>query len=157
MTIRTATIDDARPLAEVHVASWLAAYRGLVADEVLDAQSVDVRAGQWEEWLRKGETRTLVAGDVDGFVTFRETGEIAALYVAPDRVRRGIGTALLTAAHAALEAAGSHETSLWVLEDNASARAFYAVHGYLPDGARMVHEASGAHEIRLSRTRPPRG
>jgi GNAT superfamily N-acetyltransferase len=158
MTIRTATIDDARAIAEVHVASWLAAYRGLVPDDVLDAQSVDARAAQWDEWLRNGETRTLVAGGVDGFVTFWETsGEVAALYVAPDRGRRGIGSALIAAAHSALRAAGRDEAYLWVFEANAPARAFYAGHGYVPDGARMVHEATGAHEIRLYRPLAQRG
>ena len=153
MTLRPATIDDARAIAEVHVASWLAAYRGLVPDEVLDAQSVDVRAAQWDEWLHKGETRTLVAGGVDGFVTFRETsGEVAALYVAPDRARRGIGSALIDAAHAALHAAGRDEAQLWVFEANAPARAFYTAHGYVPDGARMVHERTGVPEIRLCRS-----
>jgi len=152
MTIRTATIDDARAIAEVHVASWLAAYRGLVPDDVLDARTVQTRTAQWDEWLRKGETRTLVTGGVDGFVTFWETsGLIAALYVAPDRARRGIGSALLGAAHAALYAAGHDEPYLWVFEANAPARAFYAAHGYVPDGARMVHEPTGAPEIRLYR------
>jgi GNAT superfamily N-acetyltransferase len=152
MTIRTATIDDARALAEVHVASWLAAYRGLVPDDVLDAQSVEARAAQWDEWLRKGETRTLVAGGIDGFVTFWETtGMIAALYVAPDRGRRGIGGALLGGAHAALHVAGHDQAHLWVFEANAPARAFYASHGYVPDGARMVHKPSFAPEIRLYR------
>jgi GNAT superfamily N-acetyltransferase len=158
MTIRTATIDDARAIAEVHVASWLAAYRGLVPDDVLDALSVDARAAQWDEWLRKGETRTLVAGGVDGFVTFWETsGQVAALYVAPDRTRHGIGSALIDAAHAALQTAGRDEAHLWVLEANAPARAFYAGHGYVPDGARMVHEPTGAHEVRLYRPLAPRG
>jgi GNAT superfamily N-acetyltransferase len=152
LTIRPATIDDARAIAEVHVASWLAAYRGLVPDEVLDAQSVDMRATQWDEWLRKGETRTLVAGDVEGFVTFWETsGEVAALYVAPDRVRRGTGSALIDAAHAALGAAGRDEAFLWVLEANAPARTFYAARGYVADGTLMVHAATGAPQIRLYR------
>jgi GNAT superfamily N-acetyltransferase len=152
MTIRTATIDDARAIAEVHVASWLAAYRGLVPHHVLDAQSVDVRAAQWDEWLRTGDMRTLVAGDVDGFVAFSETGgEIGALYVAPDRARLGIGSALIGAAHAGLHTAGLDEAHLWVFEANAPARAFYAGHGFVPDGARMLHEPTGAPEIRLYR------
>jgi GNAT superfamily N-acetyltransferase len=158
MTIRTATIDDARAIAEVHVASWLDAYRGLVLDDVLDALSVDARAAQWDEWLREGEMRTFVAGGVDGFVTFSEaSGQVAALYVAPDRTRRGIGSALIAVAHAALQAAGRDEAYLWVLEANAPARAFYAGHGYVADGARMVHEPTGASEIRLYRPLAPRG
>jgi hypothetical protein len=56
--------------------------RGLVADAVLDALSVDDRVGRWETWLWKRPTRTLLAIDatdrVAGFVTFTvDTGEIA--------------------------------------------------------------------------------
>ena len=158
MTIRTATIDDARAIAEVHVASWLAAYRGLVPDDVLDAQSVDARAAQWGEWLRKGETRTLLTGGVDGFVTFWETtGMIGALYVAPASARRGIGSALIDGAHAALHAAGHDEAYLWVFEANAPARAFYAATATFPTArgrctSRTSHPRSGCTEpLRMSR------
>ena len=120
MTIRPATIDDAAPSPRCTSRRGWPPTAGWSPTSVLDAQSVDARAAQWDEWLRKGETRTLVAGGVDGFVTFWETtGKIAALYVAPDRGRRGIGSALLDGAHAALHAAGHDEASLWVLEANA--------------------------------------
>jgi ribosomal protein S18 acetylase RimI-like enzyme len=153
MTIRPATPADARAIAAVHVASWQDAYRGLVPDDVLDALSVDDRAEQWDEWLRAGETRTLVTQAVDGFVTFwEERGEISALYIAPARTRTGIGTALLDAAHAELAQAGRDETYLWVFEDNAPAREFYARHGYAPDGAEYAHETTGANVIRLHRS-----
>lgn len=33
VTIRQATADDARGIAEVHVASWIEAYRGMIRDE----------------------------------------------------------------------------------------------------------------------------
>ena len=39
--IRTATPEDARAIAEVHVASWRAAYRGVLPDTYLDRLSVD--------------------------------------------------------------------------------------------------------------------
>jgi GNAT superfamily N-acetyltransferase len=152
MTIRPATADDARPIAQVHVASWRAAYRGLVPDEVLDRMSVDERAQRWAEWI--GVKTVLVAEADDGAVTgfaaaSADTGEIHALYVAPDHWRRGIGAALLAAAHQALIAAGRDQAVLWVFAENGPARAFYAAHGYAPDGARTVHVRTGAEEIRL--------
>ena len=51
LTIRAATRDDARAIAEVHVASWRAGYRGLVDDDFLAALSVDARLATWETLL----------------------------------------------------------------------------------------------------------
>jgi len=47
MPIRRATVDDVRAIAEVHVASWRAAYRGQLPDDVLAGLSVERRADMW--------------------------------------------------------------------------------------------------------------
>jgi hypothetical protein len=50
--IRTATEDDAAAIAEVHVASWRGAYRGVVPDQVLDgADLLDGRRRMWQRLL----------------------------------------------------------------------------------------------------------
>jgi ribosomal protein S18 acetylase RimI-like enzyme len=155
LMIRAATVDDARAIAEVHVASWRAGYRGLIDDEVLAGLSIDERAAMWETILTDGETVVLVAaGDpIAGFVAFNpERAEIGALYVAPRRFRTGVGTALLTAAHEHLK--GKPEVVLWVLEGNRAARAFYERHGYEADDATGLHERAGVEQRRMAR-RPP--
>ena len=43
LLVRVATFTDAREIAEVHVAGWKAAYRGMVPDELLDELTVDGR------------------------------------------------------------------------------------------------------------------
>jgi hypothetical protein len=48
--IRTATEDDAAAIAEVHVASWRGAYRGVVPDQVLDG--ADLLGGRRRMWQR---------------------------------------------------------------------------------------------------------
>ena len=53
-----------------------------------------------------------------------------------------------------LTESGSSRAVLWVIEEHPRARAFYAKHGWSPDGARKI--ASSAHgrdvmEIRYSR------
>jgi ribosomal protein S18 acetylase RimI-like enzyme len=153
LLVRVASFTDARVIAEVHVASWKAAYRGIVAQELLDALSVDERERQWIEYLEG--LRVLVVDDGDalaGFVAFDEsTAEVKALYVAPGRFRRGIGSLLLRTAHEHLRAAGRDEVVLWVFADHAAARAFYAAHGYAPDGATATNARTGLEEIRLSR------
>ena len=47
MIIREPSKDDARGLAEVHVRSWQAAYKGQLPDDILDNLSVDQREQQW--------------------------------------------------------------------------------------------------------------
>jgi GNAT superfamily N-acetyltransferase len=137
LIVRPATAVDARAIAEVHVASWRAAYRGIVDGHLLDRLDVEQRAERWRAWI--GTATIFVAeehGRLTGFVfTTRDSNEIGALYVAPDRFREGIGSRLLQAAHDAIAAAGYTTATLWVFAANTGARAFYAAHGYAPDGA----------------------
>ena len=166
MQVRPATPEDAQAIAQVHVAAWKVGYRGIVPDAVLDALSAEERATRWDGYLTDpgNEIRTIVAEDEEGVVGFVSvlgvardedvppgTAEIPALYVHPARWRRGAGRALMEVAFAALVAAGAHEVSLWVLEDNERGRAFHSVAGFRPDGARRVAGELGAPEIRLTR------
>lgn len=166
MQVRPATPEDAPAIAQVQVASWKVGYRGILRDAVLDALSVEERTTRWDGYLTDpaNEIRTLVAEDEQGVVGFVSllgvardedvppgTAEIPALYVHPARWRRGAGRALMEVAFAALVAAGAHEVSLWVLEDNKRAREFYSVAGFKPEGARRVAEQVGEPEIRLTR------
>jgi ribosomal protein S18 acetylase RimI-like enzyme len=153
--IRAATLADAPAVAQVHVASWRAGYRGLVPDAYLAELSVEERTAMWEMILSDSETTVLVATHeerIDGFVAFHaQRAEVRALYVDPPRFRTGVGTALLEAAHERL----SHkpEIVLWVLQGNDVARAFYEGHGYAVDNATAIHEATGAVQVRMARRR----
>jgi ribosomal protein S18 acetylase RimI-like enzyme len=150
--IAAATPRDARAIAEVHVASWRAGYKGLMPDAYLDGLSVDERTALWETILTDGETTVLIAGPgIAGFVAFNaRKGEIGALYVDPPRFRTGIGTELLAAAHERM--AHLPEVVLWVLEGNDAARAFYERHGYTADNATALHEPTGALQVRMARS-----
>ena len=74
VVIREATSDDARAIAEVHVASWRWAYRGDLPAEFLDGLTVDDREREWREWLTPEQgAGTLVAlegGVIVGFCSF---------------------------------------------------------------------------------------
>ena len=164
MTTRRATPDDARAIAAVHVRAWDIGYRGLVPDEVIDAQTVVKREGKWATVLA-GDQPTLVAerdGAVAGFLSLilpsrdadadASTAELAALYVDPDHWRNGVATALLTSAVASLDERWTALT-LWVLEANARAHGFYARAGFVPDGARGAWK--GLPDVRLRRAVGP--
>ena len=70
LTIRPAEAADLHPIAEIHVASWRAAYRGMLADAIIDAVTVKARLASWKEWSTWPGVYTTVAvseGDVIGF------------------------------------------------------------------------------------------
>jgi GNAT superfamily N-acetyltransferase len=145
--IRPAVPEDARGIAEAHVASWLAAYRGLMPDETLDALDVDARAARWRAGLADGTASALVAEDEEGIYGWatvgrsrdpdggEAVGELWGLYLAPSHWGRGLGRELHDAALDELQAQGFSEATLWVLASNARARRFYQRQGWRDDGA----------------------
>lgn len=148
--LRDARRGDEPAVAELHVRSWQEAYRGLMPDEFLDGLDPRDRA----EWYTFGSsedgaptTVLAVSGErITGFVTFRASrdedlpvdGEIAALYVDPDRHRGGIGRLLMAEARGRLAAQGYEDAFLWVLDGNDRAAGFYEREGWQPDGATRV-------------------
>jgi GNAT superfamily N-acetyltransferase len=149
--VRRAVAGDARAIAEIQVAGWEAAYRGLVPDAFLDAFTVEARITRWAELLEQGSVTYVTDG---GFCSVirpaRDASaavELAALYVAPSRWRHGVGRALV---HTAL--ARDEEVTLWVFAQNDRARRFYEALGFVEDGARAVDPGTGVLEVRMRRT-----
>ena len=73
VTIELARQGDSRAIAEVHVASWRAAYVDIVSSEYLASLSVEQRQASWQQQLAEGEPEVLVAREgssVPGFVAF---------------------------------------------------------------------------------------
>ena len=157
--VRAAQAGDAIPLAEVYVASWHAAYRGIMPDELLDGLSIATQTARWQKMLAgisRGQNRAWVVegeGAVRGFVvtgplrgeeTVTHTGEIWAMYLDPGSWRRGLGRALMTHAEADLRDRGFESMALWVLTRNAPARAFYEAVGYRASGETRVDRMGSA-------------
>ena len=97
--------------------------------------------GFWQLGLEQSVDRTFVAregGEIVGVCTygparveaFAGWGEVVSLYVQPERMGRGIGSKLLDPALDALAIEGYENVYLWVLADNAPARAFYEERGF---------------------------
>ena len=57
---------------------------------------------------------------------------VVSVFVSSSARRRGVGDALMSAVESWAMAIGATTTSLWVVDDNASARAFYENRGYRP-------------------------
>ena len=148
MQIRQATVPDARRIAQIHVASWRAAYRGQMPDAVLDSLDEQKRAVFWHTRLTRQPPETFVAEldeKIIGFcdlipsrdqdATAQTTAEIVAIYVHPDYWRRGAGRALCQHALETARRQKIASVTLWVLASNVAARNFYQTMGFRPDGA----------------------
>lgn len=136
VTIREMTQQDCAGKGYVQYRSWEETYRGLLPDQYLEDRTL--------AWcIQAAETYpipTLVAedgGSVVGFVCYfkkardfvrrRDASEIAALYVLKGWQGRGIGSRLLACALSRLP---QGQVSLFVLEGNAHAIAFYQRKGF---------------------------
>ena len=164
MNVRRAGLDDAPAIAAVHVQAWQAAYKGIVPAAFLDSLSVEERTTRWRQNLAVGASTVCVAEASEGVVGWASvgacrdadapaaTGELWAIYVAPGSWRHGVGRAMWAWGQSHLEQAGFTSAVVWVLEDNRSARRFYATVGFVPapDATKMV-EIGGVSlpEVRL--------
>lgn len=144
LLIRRATEADIPHVAQIHVASWRDAYRGVIPDAVIDVRTVEGAIEMWSANLAKYPANLTVAetpdGQIAGFscagpVTNTERSgpyefEVYAMHVRPDIRRNGIGAALLR--HAIKRARDElHMRSMivWTLEDLRLSRRFYEREG----------------------------
>lgn len=139
---------------------WQAGYHRLLPQPVLDGLDPAQRVPRWTATVRQAAwpgRGTLVAddaGEIAGFADVRptrdedqdpaEVSQIASFYVRPSVWRRGVGRSLMTAAVRTLGEAGFATATLWVLETNERAIAFYTRTGWRPDGAVKGDVVGGA-------------
>jgi ribosomal protein S18 acetylase RimI-like enzyme len=158
MEVRIATGADAQAVESIRIRSWRVAYRHVFPPADLDALPVD--GARWRQRLETPPHgwATFVAeagGAVVGFASVGPSrdedgvGELYAIYVDPDAWSTGAGRALIERAEAQLRYEYD-EATLWVLEDNPRARAFYERAGWTADGGRKAEERFGvrAAEVR---------
>ena len=158
VTLRTAVVADADAGARLHRECWREAY-GPITDRVALAEHLADEAGwaaRWTTQIETGFAPLLAVDEQDTPIGFARSGagrdedvpgllELYALYVRAAWHGTGIGAALFDGV------VGTAAAYLWVLEDNARARAFYRRQGFAPDGARERYEPLATWEIRMVR------
>lgn len=163
--VRRAEPGDAEAGAYCHATCWREAYTGLADPEKLEEAVGDIprRTARWEARLADGHVQWLAinpdpeAPVEDRVIGFSHPGpnrdeppptplELYAIYVRKAWWGSGLADRLLDVA------IGDAPASLWVLEGNSRAQAFYAKHGFVPDGMRVDEPFFGVPEIRMVRS-----
>lgn len=135
--IRLAQIEDAIPIAEIHILSWQHSYKGIVHQSYLD-HGFDIveRTKRWKENLSQPDPKTFVALTDKRIVGFASIGssrekkysnyaELYAIYFHPDFMSKGYGTALFNYVCDDALKQGFTKFFTVVLKENKSARNFY--------------------------------
>ncbi|TCM47878.1 GNAT family N-acetyltransferase [Kribbella sp. VKM Ac-2568] len=161
--VRAARPDDLYGAAVARVASWHAAFTGLVPQDFLDAMDPAKIAASWADSITAGRSRMYVAaavagGEIVGYAGVgperdadapEHVGELYALFVHPDWWGSGAARVLTDAAVTDLRAAGCDQVWLWVLEANTRAHAFYRRYGFTETPDRTHSSLNDLQELRL--------
>ncbi|MEO7000126.1 MAG: GNAT family N-acetyltransferase [Terracoccus sp.] len=154
-------VADCDELGRVHMHIWREAYAGLMPPEYLAGLSETRCAENWRRRLEQPEgadleAMTLVARRRGRIVGFASAGpsrdddaptecELYVLNQVSEVHGAGLADQLLD------RVLGDRDASLWVVQENARARAFYARSGFVDEGGRSAHEPTDAAEIRMVR------
>jgi GNAT superfamily N-acetyltransferase len=141
MDYREATASDAHGIARLHAESWRRNYRGAFSDAFLDGPVIDDRTAVWTDRLSRSRSdqHTVIAdahGRVAGFAHVIFDADLTwgslldNLHVDHDHNRQGVGAALMAETSGVLLRRSTPTGfSLWVLEQNLDAQAFYRAQG----------------------------
>lgn len=158
--LRALEPEDCEELGRVHMAVWRDAYTGLMPADYLAGLSDERCADSWRAIAARPAAaagRTLVVVGPDGRLAgFGSAGpsrdedaptewELYAVNLAAPARGTGVADRLLD------ELLGARPATLWVVEGNARARAFYARRGFVDEGSRDVHPDTGTPEVRMIR------
>lgn len=133
--VRLAQPRDLEALTRIHVDSWHATYRDLVAPRNLARIEPRRTLARFRRHFWHDDDSVLqVIETVEGVLGYASSGstrdlgmagEVYELYLDPGRLRRGYGRILLSAALWSLAGRGRTPAFLWVLSENWAARRFY--------------------------------
>ena len=124
--VRFATLQDAAAVANLPLIASRALYEGVVPEAHWQSTPPAKRLAFWKEAIEFGEPQVMVATEgqeVVGFVGFdrsrdpkskNTTGEIWAIYAAPERIGQGVGLALWDAAREGLQDEDCTDVTVWL-------------------------------------------
>lgn len=157
--IRAPEPDEAEQLADLHLRTWSETYGGIFPPSAWGQEARAHRRAMWEAICshpRPADRFAVAEGDGD-LIGIAGSGaslddpsvrerQLFFVYLLATQHGSGAGQALLDAV------LGDDPASLWVLEGNSRARAFYERNGFVVDGARQgTGFDTGGEEVRMVR------
>ena len=142
--------DDLAAVSNIYEQSWRYAYKGIIPQAYLDS----IPHGRWISGINMNG-RTDIGAFEDGRIVgtasfgalrwekFSDWGEIVSVYLLPEYMGRGVGSAFMERCTAELRALGCSRILLWVLEENVRARRFYEKQGFTATGEYMDDNIGG--------------
>ncbi len=165
VVIRSAKIEDAAEIANVHLNSWREAYKDLLPAEFLDSLPLTFkrRRDRWQKSLSDPTSTTKVyvaeaeKPGIVGFITwspprdekYKDWGEICAVYLLAAFKRKQIGYKMLNIAFHHLKADGFENAYCWVLKDNPTCAFYKRTGGVLLEGDTKSACLGGRNVIEL--------
>ena len=130
--VRRARQEDKKSIWHVHIRAIEEVCKSHYSKEEIQAWTEVLKPARYEEPIRRGPFYVAVEGE--SIIAFgnlnQESGEIEALYVDPDHVRRGVGIKILkTLENKALDSG----LTLLRLTSSLNAVRFYQMAGYKPE------------------------
>ena len=160
--IRVATRDDISRIAEIQIAGWRYAYRGIISDYELFSERQVSKSIQATITRFDSNCAYLVYEDMNdkiikGFAWHgpsrdddkKSAYEVVAFYVQPEFTRNGIGQLLVDHLSDIAKSNQCTELFAWVLEGNEKGISFYKKNGFIDDGKRKHIEKWNKEEIRM--------
>lgn len=164
MQLREATSQDALLISRLIAQSWRGAYQDILDPVYLTRLPEEYWLPSMRAWLSSGRMYGYIAeeeGRPMGCVIYgrgrdedhAEWGEIVSLYVLPEMMNSGIGSALLEGALAALRAEGFDRVYLWAIAEYTHGLRFYQRRGFRATGERVAYKlgSSDVTDVRLVR------
>jgi len=162
--IRKAIKEDSYNIANLIVASWQTAYKGLIDDNYLNNLSVSDRMTGWENnILNQNENNHIYVYEEDskilGVIRFGKpddesanyNSEIHVLYVEPSFKRKGIGTKLFDFARTYFINNNTTDMIIWCLRNNIPSIKFYEkMGGTIVDSRKAIIHNIELEEAGLS-------
>ncbi|TDC40728.1 GNAT family N-acetyltransferase [Micromonospora sp. KC213] len=146
VTLRPATTGDLMLVGALHQRSRVAAYSSFLPAAALAEPTGAAMGSYWvERWTWEHDDHRMTVAERDGrLVGFSYlgpddegdpgTGLLNAIHLDPAERGRGTGRQLMVDALEAMRSRGWSRAVLWVLRDNARARAFYERGGWAATG-----------------------
>lgn len=155
--IRRANLEDADTIGQVHYRTHVETYTGHFPPGIIEGNPPERRARMWRRIIGEQLGNVWVAEVNDELVGFASTRppldenpprdlELSTIYLLATHHGSGLGQSLLDAV------LGNRAASLWVLDENSRAIAFYRKNGFELDGTEKIDPDYGdIREVRLVR------